>query len=284
MHICTTSREAAVAIRHDSFAVLRLQKLPSRSLVFSQTIRHLFPGLRISTQPSLVTPLIPVSGDWESYLQSRSKSFRKSIRRKLKKFANHSGAVIQEHVVHDRGAPILETIFDVSAKSWKADEGTDLRSDPDGREFFRRLVDLFGRDSKVLVWVLYVDDKAVAFEFLLTDGGVVFPVRADFDRSVPELSPGTVLMCHVLQTMFKRKNIHSYDCCSDDYTYLRSWTEKQRDHQDIEFFKNSLKPLLMFTAKYKVAPYWRRLKARSSELFMPAETEITDHARALQRE
>ena len=259
-------------ITQNNADLLRLQKLPTTSALFAAFAHHHSANSLHGSSPSLTTPVIPVTGDWNEYLQNRSKSFRKSIRRKLKKAAALTDANVHEHRVESRHDPVLQNMVDISARSWKAPNKTDLRNDREGLEFLLGLVDVFAPDNKISLWTYSVGSQPIAFEFLLIDGGVAYPIRADFDQSTPELSPGTVLLCHVLEAMFARESVSFYDCCSDDYSYLSSWTETYRAHCDLEFYGTGIKPRLAHFAKHRFAPHVRNLKSAAASMQQQSRT------------
>ena len=264
--ISKTDLRTAFALLHEenNFELYRFYKLPEEeaasvcSMVSDSNLLH------SGMEAVMSTPMIDLRGDWESYLETRSRSLRKSMRRKLKRISQQSKVELEVGVPQGSDAPILEEIFRISAKSWKQLEGSDLESDDVARKFICELVDRFCRAGEVKVWLLKVDGLAIAYELHFQSGGTVFPIRADFDLDFAELSPGQVLLQLVLESLFKDKSTQLYDSCADDYEYLKSWAHYSTDFYTVDAFSTKLKPSLVYLAKYRVLPAYRRFKERFS--------------------
>lgn len=253
-------------VAHNPSDVIRLRKLPANGVVAERASREGGLPHNIGVEPILQTPIISLEGDWATYLQSLSSVSRKTVRRKLKKLERNDELEIQQFHVEDSTHPVLNDIVSVSARSWKADTHSDLAHDEHGRDFLWRLIDDLGPQNDVTVWTLYKKGKPIAFELLLHYGGIAYPIRADYDAAFARLSPGSILMAHVLKYMFDSGSDHTYDCCGDNYDYLRSWTKKTRNYVDIELFSNGLRPTLAYALKYQIAPLVRSVSRQTRNL------------------
>lgn len=253
-------------VEHNPCDVMRLQKLPANGVVAERASREGGLPVTIGIEPILQTPIISLEGDWQSYLQALSSSSRKTVRRKLKRLNGKDELTIERYKPKNSKDPILEDIVAVSARSWKADTKSDLQRDVAGREFLLRLIDELGPDDAVSVWVLSEHGTPIAFELLLHYCGIVYPIRADYDQKYASISPGSILMAYVLKDMFENGDDHTYDCCGDNYDYLRSWTKKTRNYVDVELFSRGLRPALAYSLKYRVAPLVRNFTRRFGKL------------------
>ena len=246
--------------------LIRLQKLPVNSAVAQQVMRGGSLQNFVGIEQSLKTPVISLQGSWLSHLQTLSSSSRKTVRRKLKRFEKSDELRVQKFDISSSNDPVLEDIVAVSAHSWKAESGSDLGNDSVGRKFLWRLIDELGSRRGVSAWVLFAGNKPIAFELLLHYGGVVYPIRADYDQSYTEVSPGSMLMALVLRYLLEADQDHTYDCCGDNYEYLRSWSKEIRSHIDIDLFSRALLPSLAYSLKYSVAPFVRNLRQKSQKI------------------
>lgn len=242
---------------HNPGDVLSLGKLPADGIIAERAIEQSALPANIGIQPNLRTPVIRLQEDWEGFLKSRSRSSRKSIRRKLKRLQSEEALEVREVCLQNSTDPVLEDIIAVSANSWKAELESDLRSDEQGRKFVWQLIDELGPQGGATAWMLYEQDQLIAFELHLSFDGVVYPIRADYDEAFAGLSPGSILMAFALKEIFSRGQHHTYDCCGNDYDYLRSWTDEILTYIDLEFFSFGTRASLAYAMKYKVAPLAR---------------------------
>ena len=258
--------------------LIRLQKLPTDSALAQKVLRGSRLSVFVGIEESLRTPVISLQGDWLSYLKTLSSSSRKTVRRKLRRFEKEDELRVQRFDISCSRDPVLEDIVAVSAHSWKAESGSDLESDTVGQDFLWRLIDELGPQKGVSAWVLFSGDKPIAFELLLHYDGIVYPIRADYDQSYTCVSPGSMLMAQVLRHLFDAGQDHTYDCCGDNYEYLRSWSKETRTHVDVDLFSRALLPSLAYSLKYSVAPFMRNLRQKSQKI---AGSSVSEGKRAL---
>jgi hypothetical protein len=93
----------------------------------------------------------------------------------------------------------------------------------------------------VELWILYCGDVPVAFEYHLNYHGVTSPIRADFDETYRELSPGAHLEYMILLSLFQasERPVREYNTCADAYSYELRWTSQIRPHKKLWVFKKS---------------------------------------------
>jgi len=207
-----------------------------------------------------VTPMIDVSGDWDEYLAGRSKSFRKGLKRKLKRVDATADVSVSKTYLEGRHDPLFDEIFKTSGRSWKAESGADLSIDSQGREFLLTLTDFLAPDRQVVIWEMRVGSDLVAFEFQIQFQGVAYPLRADYDAAFSDISPGIVLLYHTIKDLFEDQTMVMYDSCADEYDYLTSWSQSTEEYAMLDLFARYPKSLLVHGIKYRLLPYLRQLK------------------------
>jgi len=217
-------------------------------------------NLSFEIRDNIETPFIKIDTDWETFLKTRSVKFRKTLRNKINR-ANRQGDIRVERIkISDGANPFLDDMFDISAKSWKRELGTDLESNLQSKAFHRGLSDLFGKHAMVTLWMLKKDTKPVAFEFQLTYNGIVYPIRADYDEEFRDLSPGSVLECHILKTLFEEGGVREYYSCGHTYPYLLKWTENTKRHINVEIFSKKARSYGLHLLEYRMLPFMRKMK------------------------
>ena len=190
-------------------------------------------GFSLHTRPDKQVPYIPIEGDWDSFIARRSKGFRKQIRKRRNRVANHHEAVsVVRCSSPDEVLSALEQAFDVSSRSWKAQRGSAITNSEAQMEFYRKLSTEFASRGCVDLWFLYCGNVPIAFEYHLRHDGVTCPIRADFDEAYGDLSPGAYLEQEALCNLFEDPDMEvtEYNTCADGYAYERRWTDLIRAH------------------------------------------------------
>jgi CelD/BcsL family acetyltransferase involved in cellulose biosynthesis len=253
---------------YESWDIVRLAKLPASSplrdaavSIARQTRR------RYSVQPSIETPVIPISEPWEAYLKKRSASFRKHLRKNRNRFNRADGTVIDVIPASPNNTADLEARMSaVSKASWKRVEGTDLARDAAARRFIRHLLTRFGAREAAEVWFAYQGDRPIAYELHLRQRGTTYPLRADFDESYGAISPGAVLEAEILRRLFEAGDVHTYYSCGTTYRYLMRWTDQTARHEDLEVFSDALPAKAAYHIEYSLIPVARNIRGWFSPL------------------
>ena len=72
---------------------------------------------------------------------------------------------------------------------------------------------------------MHVGDRPVAMEYQLVDNGNVHALRSDFDQSCEDLSPGSYLFRHLLESSFGG-GLTRYYMGPGDNPYKLRWTDQ----------------------------------------------------------
>ncbi|HEU4334811.1 MAG TPA: GNAT family N-acetyltransferase, partial [Candidatus Eisenbacteria bacterium] len=142
-----------------------------------------------------LVPRLRVSGDWETYWQSRPPLFRKS-RRGIVNRMGRAGVATVRLVREDPSGDAFQAVLAISRRSWKEARGLAVSSRSETTEFFRRLTEAAGRKGWLFLWILELDGVPVAMEYDLQHDRTVYALRADIDESFKERSPGAYLEYH----------------------------------------------------------------------------------------
>lgn len=224
--------------------------------------RHGVGHEHVGEKPSLLTPVIHISGDWEGFFSARPKKLRRSLKHKLNRYNADGGFRIEEQAVSAPDQPIVDELIAISANSWKAGIGNDLKSNDRSRRFFLNLAEAFGSSGRLSAWIMRRAGQPVAYELHLAAGGVVYPIRADYDQAFKCYSPGSVLEYTVLKHLFESGSARQYYTCADDYWYLSNWTCEYSEFCTIEVFGSSPRLQALYYLEYRVIPVIKRLLGR----------------------
>lgn len=190
-------------------------------------------GRPVEVESARRSPYLVTEGAFDPFLDSLSRSFRTILKRgetKLQKAGDVRFRMINTHAEFQ---PLLPDLVDISAQSWKAAEHTDLKSLPRVVSFLDEFSRIGERDGLWEAWVLYLNDRPIAFDYYLKGPRSLSLIRTDFDLAHKDLSPGHNLQIAILRDLFSREGAWEYDMGGQAYEYKLRWTSKIRDHVDI---------------------------------------------------
>lgn len=212
------------------------------------------------TSASRATPYITIEGDWARFWSAKTPKFRKSMRYKLNK-AGEQGYTVDRICFPGADLDSLDVMLDVSSRSWKRSIGTDLTSRKDNFAFYKELCAGIGASATASLYVLRVGGLPAAFEFHLEKGGVVFPLRADFDQAFEPVSPGSVLEYEIIKQLFERGLVREYNSCGTTYAYLLKWTNSVRPYRNWAVSGRSPAARYALSYEYFAIPAIRKIRA-----------------------
>jgi len=177
------------------------------------------------------SPYIPFKdyADYSQYASKLGSEFKRQLRKSENRLRKKGESKFTSVVENDLNEETLNTLFNVSARSWKADIGTDIHSVPETSRFYKLYTPAQKKESEALVWSLSIDGQCVAFEYLLRFQKKLFAIRSDYDSSHKREQPGNVLMARGLESCFE-SDIDEYNFTGQDYSYKYRWTKETREY------------------------------------------------------
>jgi CelD/BcsL family acetyltransferase involved in cellulose biosynthesis len=103
--------------------------------------------------------------------------------------------------VHDDVAPLGEA-FALERLGWKEQAGTAIASRPETARFYTEVADWASQRGWLRLIFLRVDERAVAFQYALEDGGAHLGLKTGFDPEFAAMSPGRLIIEASLQRAF----------------------------------------------------------------------------------
>lgn len=241
---------------------LRLLPDPSPAVPALHAALHAA-GLRPAREAGGSNPCIDLSGTWQDYYATRSRRLKKGNNL----IANHlqrAGAVKLQHIAGaiDPAAAdhLLDTLADISARSWKQRTGNTLdQAGP--RAFFAALTRTAAARGWLSVWLLTLDDAVIATEYQLRFGGRVHALRSDFDPAHDSLSPGTYLNWKLLEASFGGEHVQ-YLFGPGDNPYKQRWAQDALALCTLRAWSPSLRGQLRHLWLARLRPLAKRLLRR----------------------
>lgn len=185
---------------------------------------QLFASLQRRRQPGFVESshhraLIEIRGDTQTYLRAALPRRRRKEFRRLRNRLEELGAVRLETLVcDDTQATWVDRFLLLEASGWKGERGFAMDNTAADSGFFYDLVAGLGKESRLILHTLWLDDKPVAMKCnLLAAGGMGgFAFKIAYDEEYARYSPGVLLELDNIDNLFSRhKSIEWMDSCAD---------------------------------------------------------------------
>ncbi len=204
------------------------------------------------------TPYIPMTVDWETFLQTRSVKFRKTHRNINNRISKLKKVEIQ-CFRQDTSGTLFKQILSVSEKGWKHKKGIAISSREEGKLFFDTLTEIASKKGWLLTWLLMVNEIPIAMEYDLVYQRRVYALRSDFNEDYKEYSPGAYLEYQIIKYLFEEGYLE-YNTGPGLNTYKLHWTEQMKENGDIHICNNNFKGLIIWILEGKLFPFLRWVK------------------------
>lgn len=238
-------------------------KIPKTSPTYACLVDPINTGnYNVVIKDNLLTPTILISGEWSDFFKNRSRKFKKSINNKLNRFKKEPDFEINCETITSAHHPVLNEIVEISKKSWKFHIKKDLSSDKAGKKFLLSLVEIFGINNHVQVWILRKNAIPVAYEFHMIFDNIAYPIRADYDEDYKKYSPGSILEYTVLKHLFEKQCVAEYYTCADNYWYLNNWSNDLIEHYTVEVFSSTIKAQLLYFIETRIIPTAKSIRKK----------------------
>lgn len=242
--------------------LLVLRKLPARSRTTRALQAALAGRFRWTAGACTEAPYVAISGRWEEFLGQRSARFRKTLRNVENRAGRTCAIEVEEHRQVDPDGPLFAEVLEVSSQSWKGPAGLAMATMQGMPRFFRELTRRASANGWLHLWVLRAQGRAVATEYQIRDDGCYHALRADFDPTVAELSPGTYLNLHILRALFERAGTREYDMGPGSNPYKLRWATGVHELLTLRAYAPTPCGRLLHAIENGVVPLARRVRAQ----------------------
>ena len=206
---------------------------------------------------SALLPFISTSGGWDAFLQSKSPKFRKTHRNIVNRVERLDGVRLLR-LSQPADVPLFHKLLEVSARSWKHQEGISMSRDTTRGRFFECLTVAAARRQAWLGWVLETEGRPIAMEYDVVDDGVVYAIRSDFDAAYEAYSPGAYLEHQVIKAVFEL-GYREYNAGPGTAAYKLRWTDQTRRNVAVTIYNRTLKAMALRGLDTMILPAARRV-------------------------
>ena len=198
--------------------------------------------------------MLPVRGDWPSYLAQRDGKLRTTLSRMGKRFAARGGrlTLVQGEAGLDQAIAAYERVY---AASWKAAE-------PHPR-FMPGLIRAAGRSGQLRLGLAWLGEQPVAAQVWIVAGERADIYKLAHDEAHKETSPGSLLTAMLMQHVFEQDRVKLVDYLSGDDAYKRLWMSELHERRGLIAFNRRSARGLAGAARESIGRLLRPLRRRA---------------------
>ena len=217
-------------------------------------------------------PFLFLGVSWEAFLATKSRNFRRTIKRKQQKMQADGGFEITQ-IRSPSALELNETVNRLSTASWQGHEGVAVAATPAGRTFYERIS---ADDSEFSVELCVLRRNGICIAYLLgiIHDGAYHALDTAFDPGCADYSPGLVVHFEVLSKL-PEQGVSKFEFGYDNAYKLR-FDPEYRSFCDILVFRNSIvHNFARLIDKVKRARAWYHERRRPEVAATPVEADAS---------
>jgi CelD/BcsL family acetyltransferase involved in cellulose biosynthesis len=215
---------------------VRLRHLDTSSdlaRMLSETARPL--GLSTHEHVRTEWPFALLGSSWSEYLLGRDPHTRSELRRKRRRIEGAGVVQVRCSSSPAQCRAAFEDVLHVESRSWKEDNRTSLLAERGVSEFYQALAQRCAPKGRFRIYVLHLDGTPIAHAFGVEFRQAYLVLKTSYDLGYRELSPGQVLMTHVMEDSLKR-GLRVFDFLGEASPWKRRLATHTGTHADLCLF------------------------------------------------
>lgn len=179
------------------------------------------------------------SGTFQDYLKKHSRKSRATLLRKVRRFADASGGVIDYREY--RSASEMATFYRLArAVSRHSYQETLLGSGLPSHELFVQELERLAEQDLVRGYILSFEQRPIAYILCPALGDVLLYQYVGYDPAFARWSPGSVLQYCALETLFQQRRFRLFDFTEGEGQHKELFASHVTQCADVYYFKRSL--------------------------------------------
>ena len=205
-----------------------------------------------------------ISNSWESYVKSRSYSFRKHLRLSENRMERLGTVTLQIARGPEEISKGIEELFELDSRSSKATRPGVIHLEGAVRDFYRGLADSFGKSGDCRIDTLRINGISVAALFSLYSHGVLFLLYTCYEPVSSWVSPGRVLFGKVLQDAWVQ-GIRKVDF-NGMTQFVQTWTDQAQTTLAYTAYSTAVRSRLVYFWERTLSPAIHRAARKASPI------------------
>jgi hypothetical protein len=177
-------------------------------------------------------PYVEINGTWDGFLNSKSRQFRKSIRRKIDALKK-KGELSFDFVWPLEANAFLDRYLQVEAQSWKSSAGMGIRKTSGHLAFYRDIANFYAQKGLFKFGFLYLNKVPIAGTFGVGWRQSFYSLQICHDEKFFKESPGFVLTAFELENMFEDGRFSIFDFLGGALHNKLSWSTNSDGTENI---------------------------------------------------
>lgn len=199
-------------------------------------------GLSYRVEQSGSRSVIDLPEDNAALWEGLGSNLRGNLRKARNKWQKYADARIDELTDEAGLSAALSRLGEVEARSWKADEGTDLTSDTQIREFFAAAMPVLAAERRAVAHVLVADGRDIGAHLSLRFGDELLVHKISFDAHYSDCAPGNLLLQHLLDDYAPRAGLRRINLVTS-LPWHQRWKPQQQPTYRVQVFRPGLRGL-----------------------------------------
>ena len=195
---------------------------------------------RVLERVHMRSPYVALDGDMASFLKRRppGASVLKDIRRCRRRLEDEGDVRFEVRDGTERLDALLDEGYEVEAAGWQGAAGSAIASLPETRAFYTGIARWAAERGWLRLLFLRVGDRAVAFDYCLQHGGVLYDLKGGYRLEYRKQGPGKMLALEAIGWAYEQ-GLRELDFLGDDDDYKLQWTDRVRHRSVLRFFAPS---------------------------------------------
>jgi CelD/BcsL family acetyltransferase involved in cellulose biosynthesis len=206
------------------------------------------------------SPYLPLTGTWDSYLNTLPAKFRSNLRNRMSRLTRLGEPALE--VLTD-GAAIeaaCDEVWRLEPSGWKRDEGTAITSDGAVRRFYTALVERAAVAGWLRLLFLRVGDRRVATSYGACFRNRLFLFKTGYDPEYALCAPFKLLTYFAIREAYAM-GLDELDFLGDSEPWKREWTSAERGHDWLFVFGDTVRARLLHSLKFQWGPELKRWRS-----------------------
>jgi CelD/BcsL family acetyltransferase involved in cellulose biosynthesis len=198
---------------------------------------------RLRTVDYIETGWVEVTGSWNEYWSSRSKSLQQNMRTQRSKLAGQGVKTSLEIITEaDHVANAIEDFGRLESSGWKSSQGTAVRSDNEQGTFYRSVLQDFCEAGTGRIYRYRFDNQVVAVDLCIESPTVQVLLKTTYDESIKSLSPSSLLRQEAYRQIFEEGRIKRIEFYGRFMEWTKRWTDCKRMLYHINAYRWGIVP------------------------------------------
>jgi len=130
----------------------------------------------------------------EAFFESYSSKFKTGLLKKIRKISELGDLRLEVVSNTPELSAAFERLLDIEDSGWKGQNGSSIRRQSGRQNYYRYLLEHYGRLGLCRIILLFLGETAIAAQFCIEIGACLYILKIGFRDAYGEFSPGSLLL------------------------------------------------------------------------------------------